>query len=298
MEKLTIETPNPLLLRDMLKPDKVETVGLCTELHLPRGSPGPWPGVVILDGLGGPKDRRERRYGRTLSEHGYASLVIDSFTTRNVGAHGDVVRAIRVSEAMMLSDAFTGLRYLAGRPDVDPERIGVIGFSYGGMITVLAAYEQLARTFMPDGTRFRTHVSYYGCSVPRLDDPATTGAPVTHLLGEWDRNVSIERVGKIADDLRRGGSESEMRVFDGIYHQWDGEDETRRFFPLNLRRLRFRIGSDGDVRDERTGLRMTGRTSRLGLIALWVDPTGYSMLRDEDTTKRSDEILLAALAAI
>ncbi|AZQ66714.1 alpha/beta hydrolase [Silicimonas algicola] len=298
MEKPTIDTPNPLLLRDMLEPDNVETLGLCADLHLPKDGSGPWPGVVILDGLGGPKDSRERRYGRKLSEHGYASLVIDSFTTRNVGARGDVVRALRVSEAMMLSDAFTGLRYLAGRSDVDPDRIGVIGFSYGGMIAVLAAYEQLARTFMPDGTRFGTHVSYYGCSVPRLDDPATTGAPVTHLLGGWDRNVSIDRVGKIAEDLQRGGSESNVRIFDEVYHQWDGEDETRRFFPLNLRRLRFRIGSDGVVRDERTGLRMNSRAKRLGLISLWIDPTGYSMLRDDETTKRSDEILLAALSAM
>jgi dienelactone hydrolase len=131
-----------------------------------------------------------------------------------------------------------------------------------------------------------------------MDDPATTGAPVTHLLGERDRNVSIERARVIAEDLRRGGSESDVQVFDDIYHQWDGEDQTRRFFPFNLRRLRFRIGSDGDVRDERTGLRMRSRASRLGLIALWIDPTGYSMLRDEDTTKRSDEILLASLAAM
>jgi dienelactone hydrolase len=199
---------------------------------------------------------------------------------------------------MMLSDAFTGLRYLAGRSDVDADRIGVVGFSYGGMIAVLSAYEQLAKVFMPDGTRFRTHISYYGCSVPRMEDPTTTGAPVLHLLGERDRNVSIERATKISEDLRSGGSESALQVFDGIYHQWDGEDETRRFFPFNLRRLQFCIGKDGEVRDERSGWHMQGSASRLGLIALWIDPTGYSMLRDEETTKRSDEILLTSLGAM
>lgn len=297
MEPLRIESPNPLLLRDMLEPEKVGTVELHAELHLPAGE-GPWPGVVILDGLGGPKGARERRYGRVLSDHGYAALVLDSFATRGVGERGDLARAIRVSEAMMLGDAFAGLRHLAERPDVDGSRIGVIGFSYGGMITALAAYEQLARTYLPQGPRFSTHVSYYGCSIPRLEDPATTGAPVTHLLGDRDRNVLIPRVHEIAADLRRGGSESKVQVFDGIYHQWDGSDETKRFFPFNLRRLRFRIGRDAEVRDERTGMRMTGRASRLGLIALWTDPTGYSMLQDAETTKRSDEILLVALGAM
>ncbi len=297
MELLAIQSPNPLLLRDMLDPVKVETVRLHAELHLPAKE-GPWPGVVILDGLGGPKGARERRYGRLLSDHGYAALVLDSFATRGVGTRGDLVRAIRVSEAMMLGDAFAGLRHLADRPDVDPERIGVIGFSYGGMITALAAYEQLAQIYLPQGPRFRTHVSYYGCSIPRLENPATTGAPVTHMLGGRDRNVLMARAHKIAADLRRGGSESQVKVFDGIYHQWDGSDEKKRFFPFNLRRLRFRIGRDAEVRDERSGMRMTGRASRLGLIALWTDPTGYTMLRDEETTRRSDEILLAALGAM
>jgi dienelactone hydrolase len=151
---------------------------------------------------------------------------------------------------------------------------------------------------VPDDRRFRAHISFYGCSVPRREDSATTGAPVTMLLGEYDRNVSIPRTKTIADDLRRGGSPVDMRVFEAVYHQWDDSDQTKRFFPFNLRRLRLQLGRDQEVRDERTGLRMRGRASRIALIAMWTDPTGYSMLRDEEATGRSDEMLLTALRSM
>jgi dienelactone hydrolase len=299
MEKITLKGLDPLLLHDVLEPEALTTADLQAELYLPDASGGgSHPAVVVLDGLGGPKGSRERDYGRRLAAEGYVAIVLDSFATRGVGESGDLKRAIAVSEAMMLADAFAALDHLATRPDVDRSRIALMGFSYGGMISVLASYEQIARLFLPHGPRFRTHLSYYGCSIPRLDDPATTGAPVTLLLGEYDRNVSIPRSEAIAGDLRLGGSPVEMRVFERVYHQWDGSDETKRFFPFNLRRLRFRVGRDAEVRDERTGLRITGRASRVGLIALWTDPTGYSMLRDEEIAKRTDEILLAALAAM
>jgi dienelactone hydrolase len=282
----------------MLDPDAVKRVELAAELYLPENRAAPSPAVVVLDGLGGPKEGREREYGQRLSDEGFAALVLDSFACRGVGENGDLIRAFTVTEAMMLSDAFTGFSYLAGRPEVDASKIGVIGFSYGGMITVLTAYEQLARLYLPADQRFRTHVAFYGCSIPRMDNPTTTGAPVTMLLGERDRNVSIPRTKKIAEDLRRGGSPVDMRVFESIYHQWDGSDESKRFFPFNLRRMRFRVGEDQEVRDERTKLRMRGRVSRVALMSLWADPSGYSMLRDEDAIRRSDEILFKALRSM
>src|SRR5690606_39270740 len=106
-------------------------------------------------------------------------------------------RALAVTEAQMLADAFAALHFLASHPRVDPQRIGIVGFSYGGMTSVLSAYVQLQELFSSAmGDRalpFAAHASYYGCSVPRLDDPRTTGKPAMILLGEKDRNVSVER---------------------------------------------------------------------------------------------------------
>ncbi len=298
MQTITITGPNPELIHDVVGKNEVPRIEIEAELYLPHDTNTPCPAVVVSEGLGGLQDKRERDYGRMLSDEGYVVLVIDSFGARGVGSNGDFVRAMSVTEAMMLGDAFTGLRYLTDRPEVDAGRIGIIGFSYGGMITQLAAYEQLARAYLPDGPRFAAHVSYYGCSIPRLEDPATPGAPATILIGGKDRNVSIPRVHDIASDLRRGGSPTEVITFDDIYHQWDGTDDTRRWVPANLRRLHLRVERDYAIRDEKGSMRMQGRWSRRALIARRTDPRGYHILRDQITTQKTNEVLLERLQAM
>jgi dienelactone hydrolase len=255
------------------------------------------PAVVVPEGLGGLIDDREFRYGRFLAANGYAVLVVDSFTPRGAAPLSHPRRALAVTESMMLADAFGALRYLGSHPLVDPDRIHIFGFSYGGMISVLSAYENIRRVYMGDnGLAFAGHVSYYGCSVARVEAPQATGAPVLMMLAGLDKNVSMKRTQQIADDLRHGGSPVELVVFENIYHQWDGRDETVRYVPFNLSRCRMRLGADYKVRDERTGIAVRGRISRALVIAssVW---SGYEILRDVETRKRSDKMLLSFFAS-
>lgn len=254
------------------------------------------PAVLISHGLGGLRDSRERVYGAMLAQNGYVALAIDSFKSRGAAKDLEAVRALKVTESMILADAFAGLRYLAARPDVDENRIYIMGFSYGGMIAVLGAYEQLAEMFLPGGPRFAGHVSYYGCSVPRLESPVTTGAPVTVMVGAKDYNVCIDRTREIAKDLERGGSKTDLIVFPEAYHQWDSADDWRPFVRFSLAPCRMRVDPEGEVRCERFGLRIAGPASRTLILSLTASWKGYYMYRNAETHKRSNEILLNALS--
>lgn len=284
---------SPFLLRDV--GGRAPQASVVADLYTPATTPPPWPGVVVCEGLGGVKVARERRYGRFLAGHGYAALVLDSFATRGYGNSLHPVRAVRVTETMMLADAFEGLRLLADRDDVDEKRIGIIGFSYGGMITLLAAYEQLAALFAPDGPRFCAHVSYYGPTVPRLEDYRTTGAPVAILNGDKDANVNETRLGLIAGDLENGGSPVENVLYEGIYHQWDSDDIELRFDRFNLKGLGTRVTPDNTILDERTGHTVRGFLSRTAMIARSVSLKGFHLKRDEETLQHSDALLLRTL---
>ena len=292
--RVGLQSWSPVLVREMCD-GAAPRLAIQAELYLPSGHDAPLRAVVVSEGLGGLQDARERRYGRFLAENGIAALVIDSFASRGAGERGDLGRAVHVTESMMTADAFAGLRYLADHELVDASRIHIAGFSYGGMTAMLTAYRQLADLFLPGGPRFAGHVSYYGCTVPRLDDPRTTGAPVTMLLGGLDRNVSIPRCKDIAEDLRRGGSDVAVQLFEGAYHQWDGDDETKRWVAANLARCSMRLSYDHEIREERTGIRVRGRVTRTALLTMWANPLGYTILRDRDVTRRSDEILLEAV---
>jgi len=290
--EVTVPTQSPFLVSDMARetpPDWIEGVGY---LFLPDDISSPVPGVMLLVGLGGPKNPREFAYGRFLAANGHAALLIDTFATRKIG-DGDVVRALSVTEGMMTADAFAGLRFLSQRPEVDPGRIFVAGFSYGGMVTQLTAYECIRRLYMKDDPRrFAGHVSYYGCTVPRLQDPTTTGAPILALNGELDGNVPLDRAKTIAEDQRRGGSEVTMKVFDDTYHQWDSDDVERRFVRFNLARCWLTIDRDGVACDEVSGWKVTGRASRALMLARRVGWSGYYIQQDREVTKTTNDLLL------
>lgn len=296
-----VEFPSgsPYLLKEVAEHDApVNPLAVQAQLFLPEEGTGPRPAVLVAHGLGGQKPARELTYGAKFAKAGYVSLVLDSFEARDLADASDDFKALRVTTWTLLADIFAGLEFLAKHPRVDPDLISIMGFSWGGMTTVLTAYEQIRRAFLGDKPlRFAAHASYYGCSIPRLEDPTTTGAPVLMLLGKHDRNVSVERSRQICDDLRRGGSDVDLRIFDA-YHQWDGDDEEKRHVFGSLADLHFRIGRDNEVVEEDGSTTMRGIVSRTLMIIRNLDWGGYDILRDEDLHRHSDELLLDFLGRV
>lgn len=288
---------NPVVLRDLVaKRQRIKTIQGKGYLYRPKAASGPGPAVVILQGLGGLIKEREHRYGRFLADRGYTVLVISTFEARNAAVRSHGQRALRVTKAMMLADAFGALRHLARMPTVDPGRVHVLGFSYGGMVSVLCAYDQIARLYAPGDLRFASHTSYYGSSVPRLAEPQTTGAPVMMMLGGRDRNVCTDRSERIAHDLTRGGSAVAFHVFDDAFHQWDSVDLEPRFVRFSLVNCHLLIGDDDLMRNERDGRVLTNRYKRALALARSVDWDGYYIQRNEAVAERSDDALIGFLA--
>jgi dipeptidyl aminopeptidase/acylaminoacyl peptidase len=123
-------------------------------------------------------------------------------------------------------------RYLRARPDVDPERIGVWGGSYGGYLTAMA----LAR--LPD--TFRAGVDLHGVhdwaveyDLALTDSLAKTAAassplafvntwrsPVLLIQGDDDRNVKFNQTVLLADALRQRKVPVEELIFPDEVHEF------------------------------------------------------------------------------
>lgn len=292
-ETITFPTFDPYILRDMHRPSVRDNPRRGQGfLHLPDGAAPDRkvPGVIVVEGLGGMKPERELAYGKRLADNGFAAVLVDSFGPRGFSDAMHDHRALRVTESMMLADTFGALRALADRPEVAPDRISVMGFSYGGMITVLAAYECIRAFFVEGDEMFASHVSYYGTSAPRCEDTRTTGAKVLIMLGELDENVNIDRSLQIADDLRDGGSEVDMRVFHGAYHQWNGGDIEKRFERFSLHNLKTRVTADGSMVEESLGISIDGIMRRAVAVASGTNIWGYYMLQDDRVMEESDAL--------
>ncbi|HOW44992.1 MAG TPA: alpha/beta fold hydrolase [Candidatus Aminicenantes bacterium] len=116
-------------------------VKLSGTLTIPEG-PGPFPAVILITGSG-TQNRDEEIFGfklfRVIADHltrqGIAVLRCDD---RAFGASGPAGDA---TSADFAADVNAQARYLRERPEIDPQRVGLLGHSEGGLIAPLAQRE-------------------------------------------------------------------------------------------------------------------------------------------------------------
>jgi len=130
--------------------------GAPLELWLPPGT-GPFPAVLVMPGCNGVGDHYRSWAGRLVG-WGYAALIVDSLGPR--GQHSICERPDTLNSAVAAQDGFNAAIYLRTLPDIQADRIGIIGFSHGGSTALWAA---IAEGIPVDrsGRPFQAAVAYY-----------------------------------------------------------------------------------------------------------------------------------------
>ena len=191
------------------------------------------PAVLILHGSSG-IDARGDYYARELKAKGIATLETDMWEARGVTGPQN-----RPSLPIITyPDAFSALAFLSTQGDIDPSRVGILGFSWGGVVTMASAEERYASQFGGD-LRFAAHVAHYPIcygynnpTIPPLNPPDErgtqflnlTGAPVLIQIGtEDDYDNGAENCRTLVDDLLDPDDQDVVEViaYEGAFHAWD-----------------------------------------------------------------------------
>ncbi|PHV09962.1 dienelactone hydrolase family protein [Chitinimonas sp. BJB300] len=98
-------------------------------------------------------------------------------------------RPAGVSET--LPDAYGALKFLAEQQHIDATRIGIMGFSWGDVVTMLTATQPYTSRYMDGKLKFAGHVAHYPVCwaynrVPGYEFRSFTGSPVLIQAGELD----------------------------------------------------------------------------------------------------------------
>lgn len=110
---------------------------ICGMLHLPKENSKKCPAVLMCHGFAGNRIGRFRIYvliARRLAEMGIASL---RFDFRGSGESDGTFADMTVSSEV--SDAISALQFLRKNSQIDPNRIGILGNSFGAAVAVLTA---------------------------------------------------------------------------------------------------------------------------------------------------------------
>jgi dienelactone hydrolase len=210
------------------------TVTVRAKLDFPQEARDRYPAVIVVHGIGGYHDANEGTVAAELRKAGFATLNYDSFAAR--GTTGAALQGSPGYLPIGVADAYAALRRLSDEPRIDAGHIAIIGFSYGGEIAHLAAFETLRSALNPGAGRFAAHVAFYpGGSFGAIAEPgAYTGAPVLMLLGEKDDNLPITKIESYLDYARATGAPApiETVIYPGAYHAWTFPDiGAPRFYP-------------------------------------------------------------------
>ena len=222
-------------------------------LFEPAGG-GPHAAVVMLHGRAGPYSslahgvynattlsKRHKEWGEFWAQRGYIALLVDSFGSRGYwegfprGSYES--RPQEVSEQTVRPlDAYGALRYLRERRDVVHDRIGVQGWSNGGMTTLVTISDHAPGIGMPTAeTGFRAAIAEYpGCGMAAVKGNYRAYAPLLMMLGSADEEVSPQVCEAFAKRAKPNGN-FEWVVFEGAEHNFDDPGKTKQSNPANRR---------------------------------------------------------------
>jgi dipeptidyl aminopeptidase/acylaminoacyl peptidase len=116
--------------------------------------------------------------------------------------------------------------YLQGREDVDPEKVGLWGLSYGGILTaqglarnsdVFAAGVDIAGVHLRGSVLDPQETSYWSSAISEVDNWTS---PVLLVHGDDDRNVDFSQTVGLVQALRANGVYYELIVFPDEVHDF------------------------------------------------------------------------------
>ena len=182
----------------------------------------PVPAMIILHGSGGIAPEREPAYARFFADHGIAGFVLDYYSVRGAtDASSYLLKTLSASDFDIVSDAYSALKVLGSHPAIDASRIGVTGYSYGGMATRYALDSRLKTIIAPDVPRFALHIDIYGpCHQTLGAEERTTGAPYLAIHGDRDNSVDPQQCARLREKLALS-SPVDSLVIAGAGHAWE-----------------------------------------------------------------------------
>ena len=185
---------------------------------------GKYPAVVVIQEVWGVNSHIQYVTDR-MPSLGYVGLAPAMFHREGpmtIGLHEEFPTALerlgRCTDDGIIADVQAAVDYLKAQPFVDGDRIGIVGFCFGGRVSYLSACAvpdiKAASVFY--GGRILAPLGGDGPSP--LDRTANINCPVLGLFGEDDGNPTPADVETIAAELKKQGKSYDFHMYPGCGH--------------------------------------------------------------------------------
>ena len=195
-------------------------VAISGELALPSGATRV-PAMILLHGSAG-VTATETGWARELVGAGVATFLLDSYSGRGISGWPSETQLSRVGGVI---DAYRALELLATHPRIDRQRIGLMGFSRGGGLTVLAALDRFRQVWLPPDVDFAVYLPFYpNYRNAYASDDRVSRRPIRVFHGTADDANPISASREYVERLRRAGADARLFEYPGAHHSFDNPD--------------------------------------------------------------------------
>ena len=153
-----------------------------------KESTGSLPAVVLLHGSGGPRIG-VKYWSKILQKIGIVTFIVDSNSARGCPLDSKS-RCKNYAEHQGMGniiDAYRALELLSTHPQIDPNRIALMGFSVGGKATLYASVKRFQKMWGTPGLEFAAYIPFYpACNITFDHDEQISDKPIRIFYGEVD----------------------------------------------------------------------------------------------------------------
>lgn len=203
-------------------------------VYKPAG-PGPFPVVLQLHGCGGAKKIQDE-FAEAARDAGVLAVVLDSLTPRKIDfekALKHICTGHKLRGRERAGDLVAGLEMVRRRPDIDPERIAVAGWSHGGW-TIMDLLALDTPREKPDNLRdmpddpwagvIAIQLIYPYCGFPALTRSrgwTKTDIPVDALILQGDKVANPNVAQRAFTKARESGAVIDVEKWSGVTHAFE-----------------------------------------------------------------------------
>jgi len=221
-------------------------------LTLPDNIESKIPAVVIMHASGGVFGWREKSMAKIFNNNGIAAFIPYSFMAR--GLHKTKsTQETGTSFGMRVADAFAALELLSNHPNIDKNRIGVMGYSSGGFASLLSIDKKVCDNLADKDMKFASHVNVFAASILAFKEPQPTSAPMLFLMGEKDNTCPKDKVLGIAMAISNAGGDVTTKIYPNAHHVFDSNSSIKSLKKDNDGGCQFQVLNNGNLVDSATG---------------------------------------------
>lgn len=183
-------------------------------LYTPAGK-GPFPALVVIHEWWGLNDWVKEQASK-LADQGYASLAIDLYRGKVATSPDEAHEIMRgLPEDRVRRDLLAAFNYLVSQKNVDPKKIGSIGWCMGGGYSLMLALNE---------PRLAASVINYGRLATEPDELKKINASILGIFGGQDRGIPVDSVRKFEQQLKQMGKTVEIHIYPDAGHAFENEN--------------------------------------------------------------------------